>query len=285
MTNAAREAAEVLNRSAVSFETDRKWNNQSAWPFWYPFIPKPYLDTDILYNGMGLLGITIRPGEIREIPIQIDRDTVYRLINIKHQVLRCSLGDLLTGTITAGTTTAVVGVGTAFTTELVKGAPIAFLNDAGRTVCGIVDVITDNTNLTLEQIPKGTTTANTFNKALYVDFDTSVNTVVPHNTFHFNPLINFLKVSYIMTSLRSRYLLGGTQVFPTSVDTAASGMQERPLPISALQGHQMGLGQLRTEALFGYDTSFKIKFTNDYDEDLIVNGNLFGYKIAGGESL
>ncbi len=284
MASPAQEAGEILNRNAVSFETDRKYNNQKAWPFWYPFIPKPYLNTDILYNGMGLLGITVRAGETLTLPIQTDRDSVYRLINVRFTAYRCILGSALDAPntiVTAVGDKTVVGTGTTFT-NLAKGQPIGWTDDGGVVRCGIIDVITDNTNLELEKPAVSVSTGVLLFKAMYSqNYGGTPNALQPANLFVFRPLTQMLKVSYIMTSLRGRYLLGGTQVVPDP--QGSTGMQERPLPVTALQGDEKdGLNQIRTSALFGYDSSFGVKITNIFSEDIIVNGTLFGYKIAGG---
>lgn len=277
-----RDATAILNENAVQFDSHRRYNNQAAWPFWYPLVPKPYLETDTLYNGLGLQGHTIPANTRKEINVQLDRDSVYRLINLKYQALSCNAGAQLTGTIVlAGVN--VTGTGTAFQTELNIGNPIQWVDDAGDSQCGIVKTITSQTVMTLELPGTVTTGGDNFFKAIYQS-SVSPNSPVPYNLYESQQLTNtkLLRVSVIMSSLGTKYLMGGTQVF-TAPDTARSGLQERPILMSALQGADDGLGQLRTPALFGYDSSVKIIMENTSGGDLIVNGTLFGYKISPGE--
>jgi hypothetical protein len=527
--NLEKDVAEILSRSAVTFDTDRRYNNQKAWPFWYPFIPKPYLETDILNNGLGLQGITVRAGETKEINVRLDRDTIYRQLNVKYTPFRCSLGPQITGTIstTAGDAT-VTGTGTTFTTAAPKGTHISWLDDAGNIRHGVVDSVTSNTSLELEQpVTTATTDANFFHCLLLwydtppmqkrdtyaattgtieiaaggddiagsgTDFDPEINvgdviqvedadgvlrnfmiatrsndttatitetlaagdpgvpagstftviataltgtitadpanrlitgvgtsfdeevkrgdtlffpntsgvvqaapasdiasdlllktsqpiqassagdniargvgtnqaefktltgtisaaaagtaivgtgtsfttelrpgdriqvvdsdgvlqlfevdtitddtnldvvatidtaaaagstfflagSILPKNLFRYRPLTDFIRVSYIMKSLRGRYLYGGTQEFLDPSRPTNSGLRERPHLISALQGADDGLGMLRTAMLFAYDSVCALRIQNLYTEDIIINGALYGYKvdIKGGE--
>jgi len=272
---------DVLNRNAVQFEPDRRYNNQSAWPFWYPLIPRPYLNTDILNNGQGLLGFNVPAGKTRSITVRLDRDAVYRQLNVKYTAFRCILGSALSGTVSLnGGSQAVVGVLTAFLTEAVKGTLIAFTDDSGVVRCGRVLNVVDNLNLTLEQaVPLPVTAKNLFLGA-YSWFDDVRGNIFPKETFHMQYLTQFLRVTYVMDSLRGRYLYGGTQEF-IAPDSEKNGMQERPLLISALQGKDDGLGQVRTAMVYPYEASVTIKVENIFTEDILVNGTLFGYKISG----
>ena len=175
MNNAVYAAGEVLNRAAVTFETDRRYNNQNAWPFWFPFIPKPYLNTDIFNNGLGLLGIRIPAGQTRDIPIQIDRDSVYRLINVKYTPYRCSIGRALevgnTMSVTVGSTT-MTGVGTAYLTTVSKGDHISWLDDNSNIQFGTVDSITSNTVLILEEAANVAATGVAMFTCNFVYYDT-----------------------------------------------------------------------------------------------------------------
>lgn len=278
------DATAVLNKNAVQFDSHRRYNNQAAWPFWYPLIPKPYLETDVLHAGLGLLGHSLPGNTRKEINVQLDRDSVYRLINLKYTALSPGRASTLAGTITivAGAV-AVVGVGTAFTTDFIVGQPMTWADDGGVNRFGVIKTITDATNLTLELAQQTDTTGNTYGPT---QFTTSVspNTPVPFNLYESQQLVvtRFLRVSVIMSSLGTKYLMGGTQVF-TDPDTNNSGLQERPILMTALQGFDDGLGQLRTPALFGYDSSVKIIIENNLDSEIIVNGTLFGYKISPGE--
>lgn len=173
--NILADANEVLNRNAVTFDTHRRYNNQDAWPFMYPFVPKPYLETDVLNDGKGLLGIKVPAGAIKEIPVNLDRDSVYRLINIKYTPFRCSLGAAVesgnTMTVTAGSTT-MTGVGTDFLTTMSKGDYLAWLDDNGNIQHGVVDTITSKTVLDLEQAVTQTATAVAIFLCVFKWYDT-----------------------------------------------------------------------------------------------------------------
>jgi len=150
----------VLERPAVQFNANKKWNNQKAWPFWYPFVPYPYLDTDWRNNGLGLLGFPVPPGRILDIPVTLEQDTVFRLLNLKYSLYREAPGAALTGTIeaTAGSTT-LTGTLTVFTTEAPAGTPLIWVNDNGTYSSGVVASVTNDTTLILEQAPTVATAA------------------------------------------------------------------------------------------------------------------------------
>lgn len=284
---AVKEAAEVLNRNAIEFTHTRYVEpNQKAIPFWFPFIPKPYLNTDVLNAGLGLLGISIRPGETKTIPIQIGLDAVYRLINIKFTPYQIAQGAQIeagnTITAVAGSTT-ITGAGTTFTTTITVGQPYMWTNDAGRIKWGRVKSITDNTHFELEVAADSAATAVSIYRALFVShYGTTSGNINPPNLYFYKPLTQMLRATYVLTSLRTRYLLGGSQWQKNSVDNNQSGTQERPLLISALQGINDGLAQLRTESLIATLGVISIKVTNLHSETVLLNGTLFGYKISLG---
>lgn len=280
-----RDATAILNKNAVQFDAHRRYNNQAAWPFWYPLVPKPYLETDTLNNGLGLLGHTIEPDSRKEINVQLDRDSVYRLINLKYTASFCAPGTLLTGTIivTAGSVD-VVGDETLFTSELKIGDPITYEDENFIRRCSVVKTITDNENLTIELPSVALAAIVPYNKAVYVD-SISPNTPVPYNLYESQQLtvLKFLRITVVMSSLGTKYLMGGTQVF-TDPDSTNGGLQERPILMAALQGFDQGLGQLRTPSVFAYDSSVKIIIENlSAVNPAIVNGTLFGYKISPGD--
>ena len=67
-----------------------------------------------------------------------------KLQNIK------AIQKLLSGTMSiAETDTAVIGLGTKFTTELIVGDTIAFTDNTGESLTGVVAAIISNTSLTL----------------------------------------------------------------------------------------------------------------------------------------
>jgi hypothetical protein len=90
--NTYKDAALVLNRRSVEFGEDMRYQDQKAWPFWYPFIPWPYLNTDELNGGLGLMGHRVPAGRIVDIPVNLARDAAFRLINLKYTVYRPGYG-------------------------------------------------------------------------------------------------------------------------------------------------------------------------------------------------
>ncbi|MCP4707854.1 MAG: hypothetical protein GY869_04450, partial [Planctomycetes bacterium] len=159
----------------------------------------------------------------------------------------------LTGTIgIVASGTAVVGVGTVFTEELTVGQKFAVTDDDGNNIIVEVATITNDTAIVL-RVAIGTT-AVTAGAAFFV-----APAMLPKNLFRYRPLTQFLRVSVIMTSLQHRYLYGGLQEFIVPTDVTTGGMQERPHLIKSLQGSDSGLGQLRTPAIFGYDSSVKVR--------------------------
>lgn len=548
-----REIEKLLNQSAVTFDTDRRYNNQKAWPFWYPFVPKPYLETDTLNAGLGLLGITIPAGQTKDINIELDRDTVYRQLNVKYTAFRCALGepvgaltmttavndatvtpsaltgltvgqhiawiddagairhgviasidtgggtveleqvavsvatavdmhsceylwyddvpattpvnDDLTGTITiapggaalagagtnfdpeiavgdviqatdadgqirffqiatrtndttatitetlaagdpgiaAGSTfkkvgsvqvgtldvdattrictgvgtfwrdgdntggklyrgdilfypnaagvvqrlpvgdidtdtqmktmqatvtdsggaqtyalatatdtiggaivessnapvmdnisgtsftipissSAVTGVGTVFTEQFRVGDRFSVVDAGGTRQIFTVAAITDDLTMTIAETTGGTAgTDNVAATSAGENMPFLLGPKKPNNLFHYRPLTQFIRVSYIMSSLRGRYLYGGSQEYLDPNNPDNSGLRERPHLISALQGVDDGLGMLRTPAVFPYQANCRIRVTNNYTEDIVINGTLFGYKISLGD--
>lgn len=156
------------------FDSYVKYNNQPAWPFWYPFIPFPYLDTDSENGGLGLLGFTLNAGEIKDIPIITEQDTAYRLINIKYSIYRDCAGARI-GTnalfgITEGTTALGVTAGTGdFTTDLIEGSPLYWVNDDDEIQTAIVVTITDDDNLVINKTTTGESTAQRLFFGQYCD--------------------------------------------------------------------------------------------------------------------
>ncbi len=448
--NTGNDAADVLNRSSVQF-IDLRYNSQRAWPFWYNFIPYPYLDTNTQNNNLGIRGITCPAGEKTDIVINLQRDSVFRLINIKYNVNRCGFGSQIAGFIgiTSGTNE-IGGLGTLFETEFVVGNSIIWLDDNKVIQSGVISQIDSDTVMFLEEniltessitpgfhkillscdtvpcqstdplttttgtvtIPPGgdvvagvlttfltdylagdvfqvrdvsginrlfmvesiptnftmiitetlaggdpgvaagsTITRLTQNVGLpgTISIDNTTHTItgvgtsfddatfglkagdtlfyedvnnvvaqlqidkviteeiayytktainsdptsfysvaestsapspVPRNLLVYRPLTDFVRVTLFYPSLRDRYSYGASQV---ENDT---GLIERPLPITDLQGVDDGLGgRLRTESLQPYEGLVVIRVLNNYTEDLIVGGSLFGYKIVLGGSL
>jgi len=169
-----RDAAKVLSRDSVTFGNDAKWNDQKAWPFWMPFIPSPFNATaDALYNGLGLPGITIPAGAIRDIPIILEQDAAYRLLGAKYTPYRAVPGAALTGTISVSAGgTAVTGVGTAFTTELSVGRNLTWVDDTGAYQSGVVAAIASDLALTLETAVLNATTGLVYFASSFKWYDT-----------------------------------------------------------------------------------------------------------------
>lgn len=140
-----------FKKRSVEFGDVPRYNDQSSWPFWMPLIPEPPQDTvrfpPVLAQSLTGLGWPIAPGAFRDIPIALEQDAHYHLVNHKLTAFRGPV----TGTITIGAgLTAVVGVGTLFLTELQVGDTIVVEDAAGETRFGIVAAIATDLALTLE---------------------------------------------------------------------------------------------------------------------------------------
>jgi hypothetical protein len=90
--------------------------------------------------------------------LDLTRNQDIRLLQFKEGLMRGSRAETLTGTLTA-TGTAIVGVGTTFTTSLSIGDMI---RAAGQ--CVRVSAITDNTHITADVAPSPVWSGNTFEK-------------------------------------------------------------------------------------------------------------------------
>lgn len=88
--------SDMLYDRAVQFNDSLKYNDVSAWPFWYPSVPFPYLDTDTDNSGLGLLGHTVPAGGVLSVPIITESDTVYHLLNVKYNAYRDEGGGVFT---------------------------------------------------------------------------------------------------------------------------------------------------------------------------------------------
>ena len=75
---------------AVQFGQTPRYHNVKAFPFWFPFVPYPYLDTDKDENPptsgarLGLLGHTVPAGGLLEIPIKMAEDAPFHWLNVKY---------------------------------------------------------------------------------------------------------------------------------------------------------------------------------------------------------
>jgi len=193
----------ALFQRAVKFGEVPRYHNIKAWPFWYPFIPYPYLDTDSQNNGLGLMGFTIAAGAIQEIPVVLQPDVIYQLLDIKYN---------------------------------------AYYDTGGGK---------------------------------YAWYETPAGyTPQPKATAQVRPLYTYLETSLIISSIKDTYVYGGLQY------EGLTGLQERPLNIRTLQGFNSGKGVLRTPFQVPREATIKVKIRNNYTSSIVVNGVLFGYKVA-----
>lgn len=183
------------------------------------------------------------------------------------------VANVQTGTITVTAATGViVGVGTTFT-GLSVGQTIYYVV-GGVVVTGTIAVINTNANMEVNLYP-GLTDAAAVNFALGIGTQINPSLPLPTNNFRFNPVYNLLRVTLIQVSLQNRYYYGGLQYKP------GSGLIERPMNVSSLQGINDGMGFIRTMALLPTESTIIVRITNISDtETIIVNGNTFGYKVS-----
>lgn len=165
----------LLQQNSVTFPRQQRVNDQGAWPFFYPLIPYPYHDTDVLNNGTGLLGIKIPAGTTRNVFITLEQDTAFRLINFKYTPFEAKVPQNLSGTITTAIGSPnIVGVGTTFVTDLSIGDYITWLDDGGVRRFGEILTITDNLNIVLTANALSVTTGLTYKKTDYLGFITTI---------------------------------------------------------------------------------------------------------------
>lgn len=173
----------MLKREAVRFKSNLMYSSEKAWPFWYNLIPYPYLTTDKLNGGMGLLGQAIPTGSSRDFAIKLDRDTAFRLINFKYSAYRPGFGEQLTGTITATAGSATItGVLTLFTTELSVGQTIIWIADDFSTRYGVIKRIDSALSLELESPAIAAATAVNLFMIAWKHYDTVQNINLGQNT-------------------------------------------------------------------------------------------------------
>jgi len=96
----------------------------------------------------------------------------------------------------------------------------------------------------------------------------------PKATAQVRPLYTYLETSLIISSIKDTYVYGGLQY------EGLTGLQERPLNIRTLQGFDSGKGVLRTPFQVPREATIKVKIRNNFSSSVIVNGVLFGYKVA-----
>jgi hypothetical protein len=212
-------AKEFFDSNAVQFESNWRYNDQKAWPFWFPFVPSPYLDTDSQNGGLGLLGLTIPAGTTKDIFITTERDTVFRMLHAKY---------------------------TAF--EDTGGGVYRWWDGVlPNTVAGSISY---SGGAIVPAIP------------------------LPQMEYIYRPLTHYLKVSLDIPSLGSRILMGGNQ------HITSGGLANRGVRVRSIQGINDGMGVLRVPALVPLESTIRINIENTYSADLVVNGSLFGYKVA-----
>lgn len=156
-------AQAILKRNSVQFDQNIAWNEEDAWPYWYPLIPSPFEETDVLNNGLGIIGFELEPGEIKDISIKTDRDAPFRFINTKYVINMCTIDCPVAGadtiTVTAGNVE-LVAAGAAFLATDV-GRKVCWDNDNGIRETGIIAVFTDTTHVDLGVAPIGAAAALT----------------------------------------------------------------------------------------------------------------------------
>lgn len=277
-----RRATAELKKFAVQFDNNVRYNDQKAWPYWYPLIPSPFEDTDQLNGGLGLMGWELGAGEIRQISVKVDRDSPFSHINTKWTPLTPDVVANLTGTAVFSTsTTTVSGAGTLFLTELRAGQRIAYIDNSGFYRVVRVRSITDNLTLTLYDIPKYGGTFVNFGLVKWKWYTTlpiapplpSIPT--PGLEYIYTPLTRYLKVGLNIPSLANRNYYGERAY------TSDQGLVARRTPVTTMQGVNDGNPVLRTpDALIPAEGTITFTVENTYTQPVHVNCSVFGYKIA-----
>lgn len=171
-----KEVAKILNRESVQFSSNLAYNSSKAWPFWYALIPYPYLNTDKLNGGLGLLGHRIPSGRYRDLSVRLDRDTAFRLINFKYTMYRPGFGAALTGTITGTSGSAILnGTLTAFENELTIGQTIIWLDNNLSIQFGAVKRINSALQIELDSALTSAATNVNYSRIAWKWYDTVQN--------------------------------------------------------------------------------------------------------------
>lgn len=156
-------AAERLNRDAVQFDQNVSFQDQDAWPFWYPLIPYPFEETDILNDGLGLLGFELEPGEVKDLSIITERATVFRFLNTKFTINQCSVAtpNVMGSTITvaAGNVNIVAAAAIFAATDV--GRKISWLNDNNIREFGTIAVFNAANSIDIASPPIASAAAGT----------------------------------------------------------------------------------------------------------------------------
>ena len=161
--NVTRLAGTELGRNAVEFDSNLRWNDQVAWPFFYPFIPNPYQETDPLNNGLGLMGFELEPGEVKRIPVLTERDSAYSQINCKIVANRCNVDTPVAGasTITVVALNTTINSAAAAFAATDVGRKISYVDNNGNRQENIVATFVGATQITVATAPPTAARAGT----------------------------------------------------------------------------------------------------------------------------
>lgn len=349
-----------LNKDAVKFDQNIAWNEEDAWPYWYPLIPANFEETDGFNGGLGIIGFEIEPGEVKDVSITTDRDSPFRYINTKFVLNQCTVdctvlgnstltviagnielvaaaasflasdigrkvcwnndnGIQETGIIAAFTDTthvdlnvaplanagagtvfnfssegiilsineagAVLGNGvTQFTVDYAEGQRFSWVDDTGLERCNMVGSISDNQNMQLaDAVPANQIVvagSNAHSPTRWVWY-TAIGGASPQPqiplTFKdiYTPLTRFMEVKLTIPSLKSINFYGN------SLYQSDTGLTERRLPITVLQGEMDGNPMLKSpDALVPAEGTITYQLANIHTQPIFVNLVAFGYKIS-----
>jgi len=177
--NADVAAGQVLAKRSVTFSENLRFDSVKAFPFHYSFMTRAIIEAN---DGQEPIGWTMGPNTINEIPIILDRDMAWHLLNIKYTALENisansyrwwdadvfpveeNYGSDLTGTIGI-VAAAITGAGTDFDPEIDVGDLIVFNDSTGLRAYGEIATRTNDTTATLATAVANSVSGATFKKA------------------------------------------------------------------------------------------------------------------------
>lgn len=291
---------QIADEHAVRFGEGVRNVDCKAFPFFYNFTKYPYQEgitdpTTGVYsiNGdsaEGPDGILIPAGGSLRIPIIMDNDYPYHLLNVKYgayfkhdysvvfnsETFPQPTGFTLTNSMIIKFITIPTG-----TTEVVVDVPYVVVSADATTFqvatwpLGASTITITHTG-TFYFVLVGESSSNPWGSRAYQDYDPFHEDLILNA--YANRIVPFyteLDVSLYFPSSGGRDLYGGFQRAPL-----LGAVEEQPLPTGDLQGSQDGYGSIRSpyQLPAGAQVDIRVKSRSSYP--LYVYGHLFGYKIT-----
>lgn len=236
-----RELAErALNANAIKFGENLRGDAGQAYPYFYAFVPSPWLDTSQgdsgnpahlntpTFAGQGPDGFDVPPAietveglvpGMRDIIIRLDRDLNFDLLEARYS------------------------------------ARIEYYDGAGIDRGGKYYYTVGSNVVSQDGFPR------------YLSHPYKMGV----------PTYEYLRVSLYLRSGQTRALYGGATTQQAGGDKTFGDL---PLPVSAVQGLDDGKNVIRTPHLLSKESVVIVRCSNYFQSALRVNGYLFGYKVS-----